>query len=60
LPTGPDLIVLAGGAKVDELEAAEVLVGSRIAVEGELHPSHADEPPGMKVDEWRKLEPVSP
>jgi len=52
--------VLAGGAKERELTAAELRVGSLILVEGELHPSHADQPPGMEVDRWEKVEPASP
>lgn len=49
--------VLAGGAKVDELEKRSDLLGQRLRVTGKLHPFHADKPPGLTVDAWEALEP---
>ena len=45
--------VLVGGAKADELKEREDLLGQRLQVKGKLHPSHADRPPGLTVEQWR-------
>ncbi len=47
----PGRLVLAAGAEIEELQSAEAL-GKRIRVTGMLHPSHADHPPGLTVEEW--------
>ena len=44
--------VLAGGAKVEELNNRSDLLGKRVQVTGKLHPSHADQPPGLTVDSF--------
>ena len=56
LPGPPGLLVLAGGERIDELLDSGLPPGSRIRVAGHLHPSHADEPPGMEVDEWEEVD----
>ncbi|MCI0621788.1 MAG: hypothetical protein L0387_08975 [Acidobacteria bacterium] len=43
-------LVLAGGAKADELARQTDLQGKRVRVTGKLHASHADQPPGIAVD----------
>ncbi len=48
--------VLAGGAQASELEKRSDLLGQRVRVIGKLHPSHADKPPGLTVEEWATLE----
>ncbi len=45
-------LVLAGGAKVEELSQKPELLGQRVRVSGKLHPSHADKPPGLTVETW--------
>ena len=50
-----DKFVLAGGPKVDELSQKPQLLGQRIRVNGTLHPSHADEPPGLTVETWEEM-----
>ena len=45
-------LVLAGGAKEDELAARRDLLGQRLEVKGRLHPLHADRPPGLTVEQW--------
>ncbi len=45
--------VLVGGAKADELKEREDLLRQRLQVKGKLHPSHADRPPGLTVEQWR-------
>ncbi len=57
LPTAPGLLVLTGGEELDALRASRLPAGSRIVVEGDLHPPHADKPPGLTVRSWRELEP---
>lgn len=49
--------VLAGGAKAEQLEKHQDLLGQRLQVKGTLHPSHADKPPGLSVEEWKLAEP---
>lgn len=44
--------VLAGGAKAEELEKRADWLGQRLRVTGKLHPSHADQPPGLTVERW--------
>lgn len=58
LPSAPGLLVLAGGERFDELEESGLPIGSRVLVEGKMHPSHADRPPGMEVQRWEELERV--
>lgn len=48
--------VLAGGAKADELKKQSNLLGRRLRVKGKLHPSHADRPPGLTVEQWRLVD----
>ncbi len=45
--------VLVGGAKADELKKQSNLLGRRLRVKGKLHPSHADRPPRLTVEQWR-------
>ncbi|MBI2956600.1 MAG: hypothetical protein HYY26_04735 [Acidobacteria bacterium] len=49
-------LVLAGGAKAAELKQQTELVGKRLRVTGKLHPSHADQPPGLTVEQWAPLD----
>ena len=51
-------LVLAGGEGIDELTKKLGLRGQRIRVTGKLHPSHAEEPPGLTVDTWEEAEPA--
>lgn len=44
--------VLVGGAKEEELKKRSDLLSRRVRVTGKLHPSHADEPPGLTVERW--------
>ncbi|MBI3952191.1 MAG: heavy-metal-associated domain-containing protein [Acidobacteria bacterium] len=45
--------VLAGGAQAATLRKRTDLVGKRIRVTGKLHPSHADRPPGLTVENFQ-------
>ncbi len=45
--------VLAGGAKAEEVEKRADLLGQRLRVTGKLHPSHAEQPPGLTVEIWK-------
>jgi hypothetical protein len=45
--------LLAGGIQVDELEKRSDLLGKRIQITGQLHPSHANEPPSLTVEEYQ-------
>lgn len=45
--------VLAGGAQAAALTKRTDLVGKKIRVTGKLHPSHADQPPGLTVEEFQ-------
>ncbi len=47
--------VLAGGAKAEELERRGDLLGQRLRVVGKLHPSHAEQPPGLTVEIWERV-----
>lgn len=47
--------VLAGGAQGDALTDREDLLGRRLRVRGELHPEHADQPPGLTVERFEPL-----
>ena len=47
--------VLAGGAQAEVLAKRADLVGRRIRVQGELHPGHADQPPGLTVEKFERL-----
>ncbi|MEE9235054.1 MAG: hypothetical protein V3U28_06435 [Candidatus Acidoferrales bacterium] len=48
--------VLVEGAKVEELKKRRDLRGQRVRVTGKLHPSHADQPPGLTVEGWSQPE----
>ena len=50
------ILVLAGGTKEEELREREDLLGQQLRVTGKLHPSHADQAPGITVEHW---EPVN-
>ncbi len=52
MPGAVTQFVLAGGAKAEELRKRTDLQGQRLKVSGKLHPSHADQPPGMTVERW--------
>ncbi len=54
-PGKPALLILGGGAGFDELENADLPAGSLLWVEGLMHPSHADKPAGMMVEQWRRV-----
>jgi hypothetical protein len=56
LPGPPHLLILEGGDGFEGLKACGPPVGSRVRVEGHLHPSHAEKPAGMEVDEWEEPE----
>ena len=56
LPGPPDLLILAGGERLEELMDSGLPPGTRIRVTGHLHPSHGEKPPGMEVDEWEEVE----
>lgn len=47
-------LVLAGGAQTEELKKRSDLLGQRVRVTGKLHPSHADQPPGLTVVRWER------
>ncbi len=49
-------LVLAGGAKVDDLSQEPELLSRLVRVSGKLHPSHADKPPGLTVEAWETAE----
>lgn len=51
-------MVLAGGAKAEELKKRSDLLGKRLRVTGTLHPYHADQPPGLTVERWTLLGPT--
>jgi hypothetical protein len=44
--------VLAGGVRADELKKRHDLLQKKLRVTGNLHPSHADRPPGLTVERW--------
>jgi hypothetical protein len=46
---------LAGGAQADALRNRADLVGKKIRVTGKLHPSHAEQPPGLTVEEFQPV-----
>lgn len=45
--------VLSGGRRAGELDAATDLMGKRVRVTGRLHPSHADQLPGLTVEDFQ-------
>ena len=45
--------VLAGGAQAEVLSKRVDLVGKKVTVTGKLHPNHADQPPGLTVENFR-------
>lgn len=47
--------VLAGGARAEELKKQSGLLGKRVRVRGKVHPSHADQPPGLTVQSFEIL-----
>jgi hypothetical protein len=52
----PRRFALAGGARAGELRERSDLLGKRLRVTGELHPSHADRPSGLTVEAFEPLE----
>ena len=55
---GPlEQLILAGGPSIDELAREEKVLGSRLRVKGEFHPSHGDKPPGLTVESWHPANP---
>lgn len=56
LPHSPDLLILGGGERLDELMGSGLPPGTHIRAAGHLHPSVAERPPGMEVDEWEEVE----
>lgn len=59
LPGTPNLLILAGGERFEDLKASRPLASSviEVEVEGRLRSSYGDGSPGMEVDEWRELDP---
>ena len=49
--------LLRGGEVVEALRGKKDLVGQRLRLRGQLHASHADQPPGLTVEEWEIAEP---
>ena len=49
--------VLRGGEVVEALRGKKDLIGQRLRLRGQLHASHADQPPGLTVEEWKIIEP---
>jgi hypothetical protein len=47
--------VLADGAREEDLKQRHDLRGQRLRVTGKLHPSHADQPPGLTVERFEPL-----
>jgi hypothetical protein len=45
--------ILAGGSQAQTLEKRVDLVGKRVRVTSKLHPSHADLPPGLTVENFQ-------
>lgn len=60
LPGPPDLLLLEEGEKLDELERAALPEGTRLELEGPLHPAAEERPASIGVDVWRELEAVEP
>ena len=56
MPGPVEQLVLAGGAKAEELRERSDLIGRRLSVTGVLHPSHADKPPGITVERWELVD----
>jgi len=55
---GPlEQLILAGGPGIDDLAKEEKVLGRRLRVKGEFHPSHADKPPGLTVETWQPAIP---
>ncbi len=50
-------LILAGGLGIDDLAREEKILGSRLRVKGELHPSHDDKPPVLSVETWQPANP---
>ncbi len=55
LPAPPERLMLIGGERIDELEAAQLPVDSRVELRGRLHPAGEDQLAAMEVDEWDEL-----
>ncbi len=55
MPGRVQQIILAGGAKAEELGKQRNLIGQRLRVTGTLHGSHGDQPPGITVECWEHL-----
>ena len=47
--------VLAGGAQADALTKRADLIGKKVRLTGKLHPSHADRPPGLTVEDFQPV-----
>ena len=45
--------LLAGGAQAEALRKRADLLGKKLRVTGKLHPSHADLPPGLTVENFQ-------
>ena len=56
MPGPVEQLVLAGGAKAEELRERSDLIGQRLSVTGVLHPSHAEKPPGITVERWELVD----
>ena len=52
MPGSLPQVILAGGAKAEELGKQRDLIGHQVRVTGILHPSHGDKPPGITVEHW--------
>lgn len=58
---GPAAAFLLNGAEaVTELRAQKDLAGQRIRLRGQLHASHADQPPGLTVEHWEIVAETEP
>jgi len=56
MPGPLERVILASGAKAEELRERSDLIGRRLSVTGVLHPSHADKPPGITVERWELVD----
>lgn len=56
MPGPLERLILAGGAKAEELRKRPDLIGRRLSVTGVLHPSQAEKPPSITVERWELLD----
>ena len=56
MPGPVERLILAGGAKAEELRERSDLIGRRLSVTGVLHPSHAEKPAGLTVERWELVD----